>query len=293
MSSWVASGHVGLSAIVPALQALGHEVVALPTVLLSCHPGHARFAGERVAPDLIERMLDVLLDGAGAQSFDAVLTGYLPSPAHVEVAERMLDRLRRAGDIPYLCDPVVGDHPKGLYVDRAAAEAIRDRLVPHADIVTPNLFELSWLSGREAAPLPSRLDEVRALARRLGAAAVLVSSVPVEGEPGQIGNLIELTGGAHQLGDLSGRVDDGGGAILATVSRHEKVPHGTGDLLSGLLLGHLLNGHDWSEALARAVAGLEIAIAESLGACDLHLVTSTEGWARAAMLAVTRLPSAG
>lgn len=273
MSSWVASGHVGLAAIVPALQALGHDVVALPTVLLSCHPGHARFAGERVAPDLLARMLDVLLDGDGARGFDAVLTGYLPSPAHVDVAARMLARVRRAGPVPYLCDPVIGDHPKGLYVDPAAAEAIRDRLVPHADIVTPNLFELAWLSGRGADPHPTRIDDLRALASRLGPPAVLVTSVPVEADPGRIANLLELADSA----------------LLAAVPRHDRVPHGTGDLLSGLLLGHLLDGRDWPDAMGRTIAGLEIAIAESLGAGDLRLVSSAPRWSQAAPVALTTL----
>ena len=39
LSSWVAHGHVGLSAAAPALQALGHEVTQLPTTVLSNHPG--------------------------------------------------------------------------------------------------------------------------------------------------------------------------------------------------------------------------------------------------------------
>ncbi len=92
ISSQVARGHVGLSAIVPALQALGHEVIALPTILLSNHPGHPRFAGERIAPDLLMRMLDALEFNRWLGEIDAVLTGYLPSAAHVAVA---VDEMRQ------------------------------------------------------------------------------------------------------------------------------------------------------------------------------------------------------
>lgn len=289
ISSWVASGHVGLAAIVPALQRLGHDVVALPTVLLSCHPGHATFAGERVAPELLQRMADVLLAGDGARAFDAVLTGYLPTPAHVEVAERVLDRVRLAGDAPYLCDPVVGDHPKGLYVDRAAAEAIRDRLVPRADILTPNLFELAWLAGPAAGPMPTSLGEVRALGRAVGAPAVLVTSVPVHEQPGLVGNLLELGPRERHRHGSALRSPRAAGALLATVARHQEVPHGTGDLLSGLFLGHLLRGRSEEEALGRTVAGLEIAVADSLGAPDLQLVRSAERWAGAAPVSVASL----
>src|SRR5688572_27846842 len=60
LSSQVARGHVGLSAVVPALQRLGHEVWPLPTILLSNHPGHAHAAGLRVDPAALEEMVDAL-----------------------------------------------------------------------------------------------------------------------------------------------------------------------------------------------------------------------------------------
>ena len=78
ISSQVARGHVGLGAVVPVLQALGHDVIALPTVLLSNHPGHAHAAGECVGPDQLRRMLDALGANGWLGEIDAVLTGYLP-----------------------------------------------------------------------------------------------------------------------------------------------------------------------------------------------------------------------
>jgi pyridoxine kinase len=83
ISSQVAHGHVGLSAIVPALQAMGHEVIALPTILLSNHPGHAKVAGFKVEPSVLGQMLDALEANGRLKRVDAVLTGYLPTVDHV------------------------------------------------------------------------------------------------------------------------------------------------------------------------------------------------------------------
>ena len=60
ISSQVASGHVGLSAMVPVLQALGHDVIALPTIILSNHPGHTHVSGQRITVDVLDGMVDAL-----------------------------------------------------------------------------------------------------------------------------------------------------------------------------------------------------------------------------------------
>ncbi len=87
LSSHVAFGSVGLAVIVPALQWLGHEVIVIPTVLLSNHPGYARFAGDPVLPGQIAAMVDALEANGWLADTAAVITGYLPSPAHVGEAQ--------------------------------------------------------------------------------------------------------------------------------------------------------------------------------------------------------------
>jgi pyridoxine kinase len=125
ISSQVARGHVGLSAIAPALQRLGHDVIALPTILLSNHPGHPAAAGEHVSPDLLRRMLDALRTNGWLGSIDAILTGYLPSAEHVRFAIEAIEGVRpHVSRVRVLVDPVLGDEPKGLYIDPEAASAI-------------------------------------------------------------------------------------------------------------------------------------------------------------------------
>ena len=176
ISSFVAHGTVGLQAAGPALQALGHRVIALPSVVLSNHPGYGQFARQPVAPEVLEQMLSAL-DGNGAlEGIGAILTGYLPERGHVDVASRAVSLVkRRSPQAVYICDPVFGDDPGGFYLPEATAAAIKARLLPMADLVTPNRFELSWLSN---APVDSAATATDA-ARRLGVATVIATSVPL------------------------------------------------------------------------------------------------------------------
>jgi pyridoxine kinase len=249
ISSQVARGHVGLSAIVPALQRLGHEVLPLPTIILSNHPGHPHVAGTRIAVDTLRQMIEALAKNGWLASIDVVLTGYLPSREHVDCAAEAVALVREHSPAArFVCDPVMGDDPKGLYIAQDAAEAIRDRLVPLADVTTPNRFELSWLSGRTVTETASSLRAAAALAP----GAVVATSIP---DGANLANVLAL---AEQ-------------SVCCRVLRRSGVPHGTGDLLSGLLAGRMAQGRALPDALSLAVGGLERAVARSAGADDLRL----------------------
>lgn len=261
ISSQVAHGHVGLSAIVPTLQALGHEVIALPTIVLSNHPGHAKVAGTRIDPDVLGQMIDALEANGRLDNIDAVLTGYLPTVAHVQFAA---DTVRRhwvgmpntAGS--YFCDPVLGDDPKGLYIAADVAGAIKDLLLPLAHTISPNRFELEWLSGRPVADLSGAV----AAARTLGSAKFVCST----SVPGAANSLLTLETTTDTTGAHGGKV--------CRVQRRDHVPHGTGDLLSALLLTPL--------SLGQAVGCIDAAIEASQGQDELQLIGNTSLWLNAA-----------
>lgn len=263
ISSYVAHGHVGLAAITPALQAMGHEVIAVPTIVLSSHFGYSEVGGFRPEPGEIANLIDALAANRILQSVDAVLTGYLPSLEIVEGLARMLDRLgSQHPDVLYLCDPVMGDDPDGLYVSEEVAAAIRDSLVPLADILTPNRFELAWLTGEEVATA----DDADAAADAIGAELVAVTSVPA---------------GEDHIANVMSGIED----ALAFATRHRgAVPHGTGDLFAALLLGHVLNGAPHAEAVARASAGIAHMVEASIGQPELALVANIAATVTAAPL---------
>lgn len=258
LSSLVARGRIGLGAVKPALEALGHEVIGLPTILLSNHPGHPHTGGEAVSTATLTRMLDALVANGWLHGLGAVLTGYMPSPGHVRFAADMICRIRaQSPSMTVIADPILGDDPKGLYVPEAVASAIREELVPAARYVTPNRFELAWLSGNEVDGFAAATQAARAL----GVREVLATSIPADHD--RLGTLLITDAAAH----------------AAVTRKRAQVPHGTGDLLSGLFAGHLLAGRSVLDALGRTHAGLEWVITASEGADELVLPLAGDGWA--------------
>lgn len=255
ISSFLCHGRVGLGATVPVLQALGHEVIQLPTVILPNHPGHAQVAGQQIAPGHLADMRAALKANGWLAGVEAVVTGYLPSPSHVAFAAETVREVRDFSPRALcVCDPILGDDPKGLYIDGKAASAIRDRLVPMADVITPNRFELAWLTG-----LPvSEPAHCQAAAQALDCRAVVGTSIP-SGSNGEEQALI-----ANVV------VHEGEFASLTT-TRQKDVPHGTGDVLTALLSGHLASGMPLYQAAAQGHHQLEAIVTASRGKEHLDL----------------------
>ena len=244
LSSFVAAGRVGGGAQVLALARLGIEPILIPTVLLGRHPGHGAPGGGPVAPETFERVLE----GVEAQdlfaALDAVITGYFATAEQVAIAADALDRIKAAApEAQIVVDPIMGDDDNGLYVNEAAAVAIAERLVPHADLICPNVWELGRLAGFRVA---SGAEAVVAAARLQRPA--LVSSVPA----------------GDDIGVIYAGPDE---AWLASHRRAPAAPKGTGDLLTGFFLAARLAGLAGGEALAAAVGPLAELIAAS-GAVD-------------------------
>jgi pyridoxine kinase len=206
VSSQVVFGPVGLNAIVPALQAEGHEVLALPTVLLSNHPGHGKPTGQSFQ---LDHMISALEKLGAFENLDAVITGYFANVEQVEAIANLIAELKPA---IVLIDPVIGDHGK-LYVPETVAAAIRDLLLPLATIITPNAFELSWLTNHAV----SSEGEAIATSRILEISEIIATSVP----SGRDLATLRITKTEVQS---------------VKNSRRDHVPNGTGDFLSGLYL---------------------------------------------------------
>jgi len=247
ISSHVARGHVGLAATVPALQWLGHDVWALPTVLLASRPGLGRLARYDLPPSDLTAML-VALEADGCwPALGGVLTGFFPSAQSVIAAAEAVRRIKTVNPaIPVLVDPITGDGGR-LYVSESTAAAIRDELLPLASVATPNLFELTWLSGAGGPADPA------AAARRLGPRVVVVTSAAET---------------ADSIATLAVTDAD---VITRTMPRRAGTPNGAGDLLAGLFLGHQLNGDSLAAALDASLADLDRVLTASTGRDVLQL----------------------
>ena len=248
LSSQVVRGTVGLSAIVPAWQRLGHEVIAVPTVILSNHPAPGRkIAGTRIAAADLDAIIAALDANDWLTGIHGVLTGYLPSADAVVAAARAVSLIRsRSPEAIVLCDPILGDDPKGLYIEAAAAEAIRDTLLPLADLATPNRFELAYLSAR---PVQNRTDAARAL-ECLACGGGVATSIPGT-HPGYLDNVLSI----------------GLNLAITAVGLRSGAPHGTGDLMAALLLSALVQGKGPIQALRWATAAVD-SVLEASGSLD-------------------------
>lgn len=264
ISSQVVYGHVGNSAIVPALQALGCEVLALPTVLLAHHPGHRPPTGRGTPSAELAALLDGLDQVGALAGASAMLSGYLGRAENAGVAADAITRLRQhhAGAL-YLCDPVIGDDGR-VYVGEGVEDAIRTRLLPLADILTPNHFELERLSGQRVSTLAQALAAARALVR-LGPRTVVVTSL--QHEQLSADRIATLAVTAHE-------------AWMVSTARLQRVPRGSGDLVAALLLGRLVLGSPVAQALSLAASAVHEVLAASAGLPEMCLVAQ-----RASLLA--------
>ncbi|MBC2772436.1 pyridoxal kinase PdxY [Rhizobium sp. AQ_MP] len=235
ISSHVVRGSVGNRAAVFALETLGRPVWALPTIVLPWHPGHGPATRLRFPDDDFDRAIDDLIRAPWLGEVSAILSGYFGSARQPATVARLVEAARQTNpDLLYVCDPVMGDLG-GLYVPVETASAIRDRLIPLADLATPNRYELQWMVGSELASNQAIIDA----ALSLGPKRMLVTSaVPMMA--GGTGNLL-----------LSGR-----SALLAEHRLIDDPPNGLGDLLAAVFLARLLEGLDEEKALQLATASV-------------------------------------
>ena len=231
LSSFVAASAVGGGAQAAALAALEVEAILAPTVLFGRHPGLGAPGGGAVPIEIFEGVLEGVAATGAFAGLEAVITGYFAHPAQVAAAARAIDAVRAANPgVLIVVDPIMGDDGKGLYVDGAVAAALAAELIPRADLVTPNAWELGRLTGRVVATA----DDALAAARDLGR-PVLVSSVPV----------------GRSIGVLWA---DEREAWLACHVRAPFAPNGSGDLLTCLFVAATLGGAAPADALETAVS---------------------------------------
>src|SRR3954454_545050 len=237
IQSSVAYGHVGNSAAVFPLQRLGHEVWPVLTVHFSNHTGYGAWRGPLLDPADVREVVAGIAERGVLGECDAVLSGYQGDPAVGAVILETVELVKSANpDAVYCCDPVMGDVGRGMFVRPGIPEFMRDTVVPRADILTPNHFELDFLAGRETSTLPELLDAVDEVRER-GPRDVLVTSV--------------LHGDVPE-GSLDVVAVSDAGAWVVTTPLLPIAPNGCGDVTTALYLAHLRTTGSPRPALQRA-----------------------------------------
>ncbi|WP_395690908.1 pyridoxal kinase PdxY [Nocardioides sp.] len=263
IQSSVAYGHVGNSAAVFPLQRLGHEVWPVLTVHFSNHTGYGAWRGPLLAPEDVREVIAGIEDRGVLGEADAVLSGYQGDPAVGGIVLDTVARVKELNpDAVYCCDPVMGDVGRGMFVRPGIPEFMRDTVVPRADIVTPNHFELDFLAGRSTSTLAEILDAVDEVRER-GPRDVLVTSV-VHGDvpEGRI--------------DVVAVSEEGAWAVETPLL--PITPNGCGDVTAALYLAHLRTTGSAPTALARTTASVFAILEETLraGTREIQLVAAQD-----------------
>ena len=260
VQSAVAYGHVGNSAAVFVLQRLGHDTWPVNTVVLSNHTAYPSCRGGATAPAALRELLLGIEECGGLAGCEAVLSGYLGTPAQGEAVLATVARARHLnGGVLYCCDPVMGDKGKGFFVKPGVPEFYRDHALAAADIMIPNVFELEFLADRPCEDIGAALTAADAVRAR-GPRVVVVTGI--EPGPGEIGALAVSADGAW----------------LSCCPRIEAPENGVGDAFTALFLGHLLGRQDVAEALRRAVSAVHgiMAATAAAKAGEIQVVAAQE-----------------
>ena len=263
IQSQVAFGHVGNSAAVFPMQAHGIDVIAVPTTLLSNRPGYPTIRGRVLDAQLVADLLLGIEERGAVETCQMILSGYLGSAEIAAVVAEFVERARaRNPALRYVCDPVLGDRDRGLFVKPDIPPLVRDRLCALADVITPNHFEFDWLCGASATTSGQIIQAARALMWR-GPSAVVVTSAELSDTPdGEIETLaIEASGAWH-----------------VRTPKLPISPNGTGDLFAALFTAACVQGKTTPEALGHAASGIYAVLERTAarGTGEMRIVESAE-----------------
>ncbi|MBQ9917147.1 MAG: pyridoxal kinase PdxY [Microbacterium sp.] len=266
IQSAVAYGHVGNSAAVFPLQRIGVEVLPVYTVTFSNHTGYGAWRGPLISPADVADVITGIEERGVLGEIDVVLSGYQGGEGIADVIIDAVARVKKANpDAVYACDPVMGNAKSGCFVAPAIPELLRERVIPVADIITPNQFELGFLTGTEPGSIESTLESAD-LARARGPRTVLVTSVErPDREPDTIEMMV---------------VDDDGAWIVQTPLIPMKA-NGSGDVTAALFTAHYRRSGDAADALARTASSVFDLLSNTYeaGSRELLLVESQEAYA--------------
>lgn len=263
IQSHVVYGHVGNDAAVFPLQRLGHEVWAVHTVQFAAHTGYGPPKGQVFDASHIRDVIDGIAARPDFATCEAVLSGYMGSSA---IGEVILDAVKRVkSENPkalYACDPVLGDVGKGFFVHAEMPDFMRDYVVPQADIVTPNLFELEALTGIICKTLDNTKRALHALHDK-GPSVILLTSAVIDETPESSIDMI---------------VSDVQGMSRIRTPRLGFSPNGAGDLTAAIFLSSYLKNHSAEDALAHAASSVHTILKATwkAGGGELELITAQD-----------------
>ena len=244
-------GRCSLTAALPVISAMGIQGCPLPTAILTAQTGFADY----ISVDFTDHMSDFTGKwSAMGESFDGIYSGYLASHEQMESVLEFLAAFHTEG-VLYLADPILGDNGEKIKIFTGELLDCMRELVHNADVVTPNLTELCFLTGVDYGELVSHADEadyekrIEELGRRLMGDALRDQMVIVTG-----------IGQGETIGNLAVWNRD---SVYLKSPYNGKSYSGTGDLFASVICGCLIKGLPVREAIFKAMLFLQEAIADA------------------------------
>ena len=235
---------VGNKAAVFPLQLLGFDVDFVNSVHFSNHTGYENgLTGEVMNGDQLLQILKGLEDNSLLEEIGHVLTGYIGSITFLDSVLNVLERVKKYNkNFVYVCDPVLGDEGK-FYVPPELVQVYREKVIPLADVVTPNQFEVEQVTGIKVNSLDDAKKACQFL-HDIGPPVVFITSVVFPNDSSDKIAIIASRRDPKTKQEEMWRID-----CPLLPGKYT----GTGDVTAALLLGHLSDLAQEPDNLPRAM----------------------------------------
>ena len=259
IQSTVTIGFVGNNVAGPVVTHLGHQPLLVNTVALAAHPGYGLFAGGPMPDATFNAILGALPALGRLNTIGTVITGYLGALKQASAISKLIKawQLERS-EGSYVLDPVLGDDGR-IYVNDKLVTAMRDKLLPLANFVTPNQFELELLSGQTVRDIPSADNAAQHL---------LEQYHHLKG--------VLVTGVTHIDNSIHDRFISQTDLVDMAYKKRTSGIAGGGDLLTTIFASWLASGHSFKNSFRAASAQAHAIIDRSNNHLEINLLENMD-----------------
>lgn len=190
--------------------------------------------------EMVEKQMKAVLEDIRP---NAVKTGMIATPEMIEKVADLLD----GEDIPLVIDPVMVATSGDSLMDQESTSLMKNRLMPLAHVVTPNIAEAETLTGLSIKTQEEAEQAAKMLVKEMGASAAVVKGG-------------HFTGDATDILYVNGQID-----YLTAPRTDTNHTHGTGCSLSASIAAELARGKTIKEAVTNSKTYISQAIHDTLG----------------------------
>lgn len=263
IQSHVVAGHVGNSAATFCIERSGVEAWELDTLQFSNHTAAKGWRGDVFSVEHLRNVLAGLEVASDYRECDAVLSGYLGDASVGDIVLETVERVRAANpEALYCCDTVMGDGGE-LYVGGAIPRFMKEKALKLADIITPNAWELGWLTDSWVNVPEDAIAAARQLLEHETQLKMVVSTGLKKGDG--LSGLCVTRDGIWEV-------------ITPKVDFNAEVCCGAGDITTAIFLANYVKTRSHEKALQMAVSAIYGLISQTveMGKKDIQLIAAQD-----------------